>query len=659
MMSIKKLYIASGFIVLISLNTKGQLKELYGSSFTWNDKPVLHAMPENFKAASAVYLADNRIYQYKFENKDLVQYNHVYKLIKVADDKGIEMFNKVYIPVYQNSEINDIKARVINATGKIIDVPASKIKDEMIEGSRYRFFAMEGLDKGSEIEYSYVTKKNPSFFGSETFQSQSTPYVKVNISLVVPKHLKFDAMGFNGLTVLPDSVIDDDRIIAAYSDNIPELEDEKYGLRDPYLQRIDFKLSYNLSKNSNVRIYTWSEMARNVHKNLTTISDKEKKAVNKFVNAANIPDNANEETVIKLLEDHMKNKINIDEKLISENAENIEAIIKSGNSNNFGATRLMIAMLENKGIRYQAVFPSIRNQLPLVEELENWYRVEEMLLYFPSTQKFLEPTSVILRYPYVDPYWAATRGLFLKTTTIGDVTTAIAKFDTIPMLPFDQHAHNMEVSVKLDATGDSLIIDSKQILKGYGATVYRPIWAFLPVDKQEEAVKDIINSVAKSENIQNIKTENTNFTDIWDNKPLVISGTIHTADLLDKAGNKLLFKIGELIGPQEQMYQEKPRQLPAEMQYPHVLHRILKFQIPDGYTVKNLKDLSIDIQEKTGGVVTLGFTSAYTLNGNNLEVEVLETYRELKYPLAEFETFKKVINAAADFNKIVLVLEKK
>ena len=42
-----------------------------------------------------------------------------------------------------------------------------------------------------------------------------------------------------------------------------------------------------------------------------------------------------------------------------------------------------------------------------------------------------------------------------------------------------------------------------------------------------------------------------------------------------------------------------------------------------------------------GGVATLGFTSKYTLSGNNLEVEVLETYRELKYPLAEFETFKK------------------
>ncbi|HEX2683294.1 MAG TPA: DUF3857 domain-containing protein, partial [Ferruginibacter sp.] len=643
----------AGFLLAMSLNSNAQLSGLYGTKFTWNEKPALHGMPEKFKDASAVYLADNRIFLYKFEDKDLVQYNYVYKLVKVADDKGIEMFNKIYIPVYYNAEVNDIKARVINANGTIINVPASKIKDEEIEGNRYKFFAMEGLDKGSEIEYSYVTKKNPSYFGTETFQTKATPYANVKVSLVVPKHLKYDAMGFNGFTVLEDSVIGDYRVIAAYSDNIPELNDEKYGLRDPYLQRIDYKLSYNLSNNPNVKINTWNEMAKNVHKNLTTFSDKEKKAVNKFVNAADIPEGAKEETMIMLLEDHMKNKINIDDKLISENAENLEAAIKSGNTNNFGAARLLIAMLENKGIRYQVVFPSIRDQLPLVEDLENWNRVEEMMLYFPSTQKYLQPSSVVLRYPYVNPFWTATRGLYLKTTTIGDVTMAIAKFDTIPMIPFDQHAHNMEISVKQDATGDSLVVESKQIMRGYFATAYRPIWSYLTVDKQDEAIKEIITTVAKSENVQNIKVENTALTDIWTNKPLMLSGTIHTAELMDKAGNKLLFKIGELIGPQEQMYQEKPRQLPAEMEYPHVLHRTIKFQIPEGYTAKNLKDLNIDIGEKNGDEVSLGFTSKYTLTGNLLEVDVLETYHELKYPLAKFETFKNVINAAADFNKIV------
>ena len=140
----------------------------------------------------------------------------------------------------------------------------------------------------------------------------------------------------------------------------------------------------------------------------------------------------------------------------------------------------------------------------LVEELENWNRIDETLLYFPSTKKFLQPNAVTLRYPYIEAYWAATRGLFLKITSIGDVTTAIAKFDTIPIIPFDQHAHNMEVSVKLDGTGDSLIIDSKQILKGYGASSYRPIWSFLTVDKQQEALKEIISGVAKSEDRKSV-----------------------------------------------------------------------------------------------------------------------------------------------------------
>ena len=107
------------------------------------------------------------------------------------------------------------------------------------------------------------------------------------------------------------------------------------------------------------------------------------------------------------------------------------------------------------------------------------------------------------------------------------------------------------------------------------------------------------------------------------------------------------------------MYQEKTRQLPADVQYPHVLYRKIKFEIPEGYTIKNLNDLNIDIQYKPATVVTMGFVSSYKVTGNVLDIEVTETYREILYPLSQFETFKKVINAAADFNKVVLVLEKK
>lgn len=72
-----------------------------------------------------------------------------------------------------------------------------------------------------------------------------------------------------------------------------------------------------------------------------------------------------------------------------------------------------------------------------------------------------------------------------------------------------------------------------------------------------------------------------------------------------------------------------------------------------------MSHINIDVQHKNENVVTMGFVSSYKVVNNVLEVYVLETYHDLKYPLNEFETFKKVINAAADFNKIVLVLEEK
>jgi hypothetical protein len=120
-----------------------------------------------------------------------------------------------------------------------------------------------------------------------------------------------------------------------------------------------------------------------------------------------------------------------------------------------------------------------------------------------------------------------------------------------------------------------------------------------------------------------------------------------------------LLKIGDIIGRQVEMYQEKPRQLPIELPYPHVLDRKITIYIPDGYTVKNPNDLNFDVTYKDGDVVTLGFVSNYTVKGNEIDLNIHETYRNVLYPLSQLAIFQKVINASADFNKVVLVLEKK
>jgi hypothetical protein len=59
------------------------------------------------------------------------------------------------------------------------------------------------------------------------------------------------------------------------------------------------------------------------------------------------------------------------------------------------------------------------------------------------------------------------------------------------------------------------------------------------------------------------------------------------------------------------------------------------------------------------GERTMAFTSTYKIAGNVVKISVVEYYKRVIYPLSIFENFRKVINAAADFNKITLVFERK
>jgi hypothetical protein len=55
----------------------------------------------------------------------------------------------------------------------------------------------------------------------------------------------------------------------------------------------------------------------------------------------------------------------------------------------------------------------------------------------------------------------------------------------------------------------------------------------------------------------------------------------------------------------------------------------------------------------------MGFISSYTIEGNKLVITIHEYYKEINYAKSRAENYRKVINASADFNKVVLVIEKK
>lgn len=203
-----------------------------------------------------------------------------------------------------------------------------------------------------------------------------------------------------------------------------------------------------------------------------------------------------------------------------------------------------------------------------------------------------------------------------------------------------------------------LIIDTKQIYTGYAAIDMRDALNFSNEDGKRNIIKQMAKMVSNSENIISSEFINSGFEAATTNQPAILHIKTKSGELLERAGNKLLVKIGAVIGPQTEMYQEKPRQFPVNIDYGHIEERTINLMIPAGYSISNINDLKINKTYQDNGQLTMGFVSDYKINGNMLTVHIMEQYRNTLYPLDQFEQFRRIINASADFNKVVLVLQK-
>jgi hypothetical protein len=177
-------------------------------------------------------------------------------------------------------------------------------------------------------------------------------------------------------------------------------------------------------------------------------------------------------------------------------------------------------------------------------------------------------------------------------------------------------------------------------------------------EKQKDEIRRSIVKIFSDEaDIEGLKTENEGAA-FFAKKPYVIKASFSTGKYLDKAGGKYIFKIGELIGPQEQLYQEEARKMPIEMNYCKNYFRTISFKIPAGYKISNTEKLNMDIFHKDAkGDRLMAFRSWFEIKNDEVIVYCEEYYKTINLQVNEYEPFKAVINAAADFNKIVLLFE--
>jgi len=143
------------------------------------------------------------------------------------------------------------------------------------------------------------------------------------------------------------------------------------------------------------------------------------------------------------------------------------------------------------------------------------------------------------------------------------------------------------------------------------------------------------------------------------NKPLLINSSITTTDLIEKKEGFTYLKIGKIIGLQSNLFDEDIRNNPIEISFPNSYDYNIEVDIPKGYKVIDFSELNKTKEYiSVDGNSSAKFISKASLKGNKLNIIINEYYKKLKYNKKRYQEFRQVINAAAEFYKSNIILEK-
>ena len=646
-------------IIIFSLlvNIATAQSSFYYETYDWENSP---SYPEvNSSDAEIQGLKNHIVSEFHIENGGFVEYYLEHEQLLLSSDGKIEEYNKVYLPYSNTTEILVHKARVINKNGKIIEVPDDKIFDAVDEETnrRYQYLALEGLEKGSVLERMYVYKRRPQYTGKYLRLQEDYDKYDVRFELICPDHLLFDLKSYNNLPIAVESTVDGKNSWVIASDKIEGIDREEGASYGANTQYVVYKLGVNKVKPSQ-KIVDYQVVTKNIYENLTVeLSKKAQKMIDKLI-AANFNSNDLDDKLLEI-DSYLKENYYLTE-IGDEKFGDIEMVLKDKIANDTGIMRLYIAVLKESNIPFEIVLTSPRTIIKFDPDFEAYNFLQEYLIYFPEVNKYTAPADFSTRYGFPDGYWTDTYGLFIKEVKVGNFVSSLGEVKYINAVTADQTFDIMKLDVEFDSKDISTVqVGFINEMTGYTAANLQPFMYRMDDDNRDQLYNAFAYRLTEEMEISKKEVQNSE-QGSFGKAPLIFDYEFSSNDFVEKAGNKYLFKIGKLIGGQTELYQEKERKLPYDNSHNRTYDRTINVKVPQGYTIANIEDIIIEHEFKNKkGKTVFFFKSSYELNGDLLTVKADEFYDQTVVPVEDYESYRTVINSAADFEKVTLVLVKK
>lgn len=641
-----------------TLHLWSQNYEVDVKTFEWKPTIPVFTPDTTDKKSPFVYLFIDKTVDYQVDPKtsEITVYYLVHTLKWLNDDKSVEDNNKIYISVGSEQNVVQIKTRVID-DGKIGFEATQKDFIEVEEdGKKYNKIALKGVKKGVMVETITAYKIGNELYGEEMFQF-GVPVKKASYTLITPEHLKFNHKIYNGNGTITDSVVDKRRFAYVAFKSIPAFDDEEsYTLGNANKLRVEYAFAQNVStKKKNAK---WPEMGRIFFDRMNGQYENNQKDLDKILAKINLKKINTLEEKIFAIENYIKT--NIASEVNAPEPESFMDILKMKYTYPFKINQLYTQLYRKAGINCELVVTCKKDYKRFDPEFDSWAYLKNVLFYFPDINAYLDPQAEMYRLGRINSDFVEQSALFVKTITIGDLVSASASIRLIQPPPPSLDIENYTFSLSPDLVKGT--IDYYREMSHYADQGLRGAYYALDDVKRKELFEGFLKGMATEAKVVEYNVQNYNITNYSEyQKPFIVQGKIETEHYIETAdATKILLKVGELIGQQMEMYQAKPRLDPIDIPYAHNYKRTITVIIPSGYEVKGADKLNINhTYNNAAGKPSFGFVSSYKIEDNKFIITCNEYYYDLTYPTTQFNAYKEVINDAADFNKISILLEKR
>lgn len=623
------------FIIVI---TNASFAQLY-KSHKWDKKPTFEEITNAEKELSSFAIKEKHIIQYHQPLLGTLNlYETYHKIIRVNTDKGIARHNKVYIPMRGVKEIVDIKARVLFANGKTILLNKNNIKEleNVKEYGNLKIFAIEGLEKNTQLEIIYTLNKNLSNLGSINIQQD---YTIKNAEVIIrkPYNLNTKVKNYNGFPKLIEKQVVGNKIAyTAIAKNIAPMVDEPFSASKANKMKVVYLTTNGTTTISN----EWNSFHNRIKRHFTNINPNNyKKIIKDFEKQKTII--KNKDSMVNVISNYISNNFTINKQ--GNPFEDLKTIYQNKKATELSIGKLYSCLFNNYQINYNIVFTSNRFYNKFDPDFFTNSNLSYMMFYFPKSEKYLciAEKEPFLGYPPVR--YSNNQGIFMSNSEYN--------FSNIKTADIDYTIMDRDIHVKVNTTEDYVEVKGTYNVSGYRAYNSRRAYQYLK-DKNIERYKTMeTSSGIEDVDFINFKATNTKITENKNNIPLTVNYTYNSEEVLEEVHDNYILNVGRLIGTQSELYQEEKRINPIELYNPNAYKYKITVEIPEGFKPKNLNELNINSTFNINNELGAHFISSYKQEKNIIIISISERYPKINIPISYYNNFKDVINSAFDFSK--------